>query len=107
MDRIAILKVFIDKNPNDMFSRHALALEYIKAGEHKISIDIFEHLLEIDSNYIGSYYHLGKAYECVSDQVKALLVYQTGIDVAMKLNDQHAKRELMAAYAQLQDEMEG
>ena len=107
MDRIAILRGFIDKNPNDLFSRHALALEFMKAGEFEHAIESFETLLNLDARYIGSYYHLGKAYESLLDQVKALLVYQTGIEIALKVNDQHARRELMAAYAQLQDEMEG
>ena len=106
MDRIAILSGFIEKNPADLFSCHALALEYIKAGDEKKAIALFEDILRKDATYVGSYYHLGKAYERKGDSPKALGVYQLGMDVALKINDQHARRELMAAFNQLQDEME-
>ena len=34
MNRIEILTGFLKQDPNDSFSRYALALEYVKAGQH-------------------------------------------------------------------------
>lgn len=106
MDRIAVLSGFIEKNPLDMFSRHALALEYIKLGEISKAINTFEELLTVNPEYVGSYYHLGKCYTQQGDSHKALQVYASGIQIASKVNDQHARRELMSAHDLLLDEME-
>jgi Tfp pilus assembly protein PilF len=106
MDRIAFLKDFISKNPMDLFSRHALAMEMIKLGNDVEAKSILDQILLIDSNYVGSYYHLGKVEERLGMMNDALLTYHKGIQVAMKLGDQHASRELKAALNQLRDELE-
>ena len=33
MNRVEILKGFLEQDPKDSFSRYALALEYVKAGQ--------------------------------------------------------------------------
>ncbi|MBO9659310.1 MAG: hypothetical protein J7527_10845 [Chitinophagaceae bacterium] len=98
MDRVQKLKDFLQKSPNDSFLRHALALEYIKAGEDKAAREEFEGLLANDPAYVGSYYHLAKLLERTGTTQEAVAVYETGIEQAKKAGDMHALGELRGAY---------
>ena len=42
MNRIEILKGFLEENPKDSFSRYALALEYVKLGQNDDAVQEFE-----------------------------------------------------------------
>ena len=42
MSRIDILKGFLEENPNDSFSRYAIALEYVKLGKNDDAVREFE-----------------------------------------------------------------
>ena len=106
MDRIAFLMDFIGKNPMDLFSRHALAMEMIKLGKDADAKSVLDQILLIDPNYVGSYYHLGKVEEGLGLMTDAILTYEKGIQVATDLGDLHALRELKAALNQLRDELE-
>ena len=106
MDRIVILKQFIRESPSDMFSRHALALEWIKKGDDSEAEILFNEILEKDPDYVGTYYHLGKLLERNNREEKALVIYENGMQIAEKQHDNHALRELKSAFNQLKDEME-
>lgn len=106
MERIDKLKAFIERDPDDYFSRHALALELIKVGSIKAAIEVMEALLDLNPNHTGTYLHLGKAFESISDFKAALNSYKQGID-ASKINQAaHDEMELRAALAQLEEEMD-
>lgn len=98
MDRIAKLKEFLETNPNDSFIQHALALEYVKAGDDAKAKRLFENLLAKDENYVGSYYHLGKLLERSDEKESALRWYEMGMLKAKEAGDSHAYNELQAAY---------
>jgi len=106
MDRIVILQHFISNNPGDMFSRHALALEWIKKGDDLEAEKLFKEVLDKDPAYLGTYYHLGKLVERNNKPEEALGIYEKGIQEAERQHDSHALRELKAAFNQLKDEME-
>ena len=97
MDRIEKLKLFIAQNPQDFFSMHALAMEYIKLEDDPSAKALLESILKEEPDYIGSYYHLGKLWERAGDAEKAKQVYTSGIEIARKQNDNHARGELMTA----------
>jgi predicted Zn-dependent protease len=97
MNRIDLLKAYLAKTPDDSFLRHALALELIKLKEDEKAIDLFEQLLADDPDYVGSYYHLGRALERRGDTDRAVAVYQKGMEVARRLQEDHAYRELQQA----------
>ena len=103
MDRIALLKSFIERNPSDAFCRHALAMEWVKMGDDAAAREQLETLLEADPDQTGSYYHLGKLLERQGDPEAALAVYGRGLATAQRLGDAHAARELRQAM----DELEG
>jgi Tfp pilus assembly protein PilF len=101
MEKIEKLKQFLNENPGDSFLQHALALEYVKAGEDEQAKKIFEEILARDPGYVGSYYHLAKLLERRSDIQEAIACYQKGMEEAKKAADSHAYNELRSAYEEL------
>lgn len=102
MDRIEKLKAFLADSPGDAFLQHALALEYIKAGDDAEARGLFENILRKDPAYVGSYYHLAKLLERQDDLPAAILIYETGMQEARKAGDNHAYNELMMAKEELE-----
>lgn len=103
MNRIEKLLEFLKASPGDSFLSHALALEYIKAGDEPAARQLFETLLERDPGYIGSYYHLGKLLERAGETDDALRVYEEGMGHAQTAGDRHSFNELQGARDELQD----
>jgi len=101
MDRINKLKEFLAANPGDSFLKHALALEYVKAGDAGMARSVFEELLEREPGYVGSYYHLAKLLESMGKNEEAIQCYEKGMSAAKTAGDQHAYNELRAAFDNL------
>ena len=101
MKRIEKILEFLNLQPKDNFLRHALALEYIKIGEDLKAKDLFIEILEETPDYIGSYYHLAKMLEKLQDKTAAIEWYEKGMAAAKLAKDDHAYRELQAAYEDL------
>lgn len=97
MDRIEQLRSFLARNPDDLFSRHALAMEFVKRGDDDSARQMLESVLESDPSYIGSYYHLGKLLERAGKEEAAMEVYRKGMEMAQKGGDRHAYGELNTA----------
>ncbi|MBP6455853.1 MAG: tetratricopeptide repeat protein [Chitinophagaceae bacterium] len=101
--RIEKLKYFLESSPNDCFLWHALGLEYLKIEQKTDAISCFEKVLQIDENYVGTYYHLAAAKIQLNLQ-EAILIYKKGIEIATKLKDNHAKNELQMMLDEINDE---
>ena len=101
MDRIAKLKEFLQVNPGDSFVQHALALEYVKAGDDASARRHFEELLARQPGYVGSYYHLGKLLEREGNSDEAIKVYKKGMEEAKKAGDEKNYGELRGVYEEL------
>jgi len=101
MDRIEQLQKMIEQDPEDSFLLFALAKEWSNQAEFQEAITLFLKLKEKNPDYIGCYYHLAKCYEEIDDTEAAKSVYQEGISMASRLNDQHAKSELQNALVNL------
>jgi Tfp pilus assembly protein PilF len=101
--RIDKLMAFIAINPADAFSRHALAMEYVKLGNDTAARQELETLLEKNPGYVGSYYHLGKLFERAGDMFMAADTFRRGIVVAEQSGDRHAAGELRAALLGCED----
>jgi Tfp pilus assembly protein PilF len=100
-DRISKLQEFLKVNPSDSFVQHALALEYVKLGDDAKAKTLFENLLAVNENYIGSYYHLAKLLERTKETDGAIAVYEKGMQKAKAAGDNHAYSELRSAYEDL------
>jgi Tfp pilus assembly protein PilF len=101
LDRIEKLKEFLRQYPADSFLQHALALEYIKSGDDAAGRKLFEAILENDPGYVGTYYHLAKLLERNGDNVRAIQVYEKGMEEASKAGEKHAYSELKSALEEL------
>jgi Tfp pilus assembly protein PilF len=103
MNRIEKLKEFLQNSPQDAFLQHALALEYVKIGDEQAAKNLFENIVTVTPNYVGTYYHLGKLYERLQQAQNALQAYEVGMQQAKIAKDNHAFNELQAAYEDLAD----
>lgn len=101
MDRIARLKEFLALDPGDLFSAHALALEYVKMGDDGAARAMFEGILQRDPAHTGTYYHLGRLLERSGDLEGAKGVYERGIAMAISLKENHTANELRSALEEL------
>lgn len=106
INRLDRLKALAEERPNDSFTLFALAKELEKVGEIEASLKKYYQIIEVDSKYIGTYYHLGKLLEQDNQENEALIVYEKGIQVAQDIKDLHALAELKNAYLNLQLEMD-
>lgn len=105
-NRIKQLQDFLKDDPDDNFSRFALALEYQKENRLNDALEIFSGIRKSSPDYVGVYYHLGKLYEKLDQPDNALETYKAGIAIAQQQNDQHAANELQQAKEELQIENE-
>ena|SRR6476620_7936706 len=103
MERIEKLKQYLIASPDDAFLRHALALEYIKAGNDAEARSLFEAILAHDRDYTGSYYHLGKLLERQQAFDEAIQVYEKGIEACERTGDKHALSELRMAKEEIEE----
>ena len=99
--RVEKLLEFLKATPNDCFLNHALALEYVKAGDEVSARKYFEHNLSSDAAYVATYYHLGKLLERIGEPANALKIYEQGMERAKAAKDMHSYSELQAAYEDL------
>lgn len=101
MDRISKLHEYLEASPTDSFLQHALALEYIKTGEDNKARKLFESILESDSTYVGTYYHLAKLLERTGENELAIQWYEKGMAAAKEAGDRHSYSELQTAWEDL------
>ena len=102
--RLEQLKNFLESSPNDSFILFAIAKEYEGLGMEEEALSYYLKLTDIDPNYVGTYYHLGKLYERQEQFAIAFKTYKTGMVVAQKAGDQHALSELAGAKLNLGDD---
>ena len=101
MNRINTLLIFLNDDPRDTFVLYSLAQEYTLAGSVPESRKYYLALKDIDPDYIGLYYHLGKLEESDGNYEIAKRVYTDGIAIAERIGDTHAQGELEGALAML------
>lgn len=96
-DRLKKLQAFYEDDPDDAFTRFALAQEYLKRDRVDDALTFFEDLVETDPDYVGTYYHLGKLYERLGRTDDAIDTYEQGIEVAREQRDSKNLSELQDA----------
>ena len=104
MTRKEQIQQLLATTPQDPFLRFALAKEYEKEGDDAEAIRGYEALAQDSPDYVGTYYHLGKALERVRREADAWRTYTTGMAVAKRLGEAHALTELGGARMELGDE---
>ncbi len=102
--RIETLKQFLEKDPNDSFTRYALALEYQSRGKSETAIDYLVEVIKRDLKYIPAYHQLGQIYAKLNRTTEAKETYRRGVQVAETTGDAHAKEEMTEELGELEDE---
>jgi len=101
MNRMELLKGFLEQDPKDSFSRYALALEYVKASQPEDARREFEFVRDNDPAYVATYFQLAQLYRNLGLKHEAEKTYRTGITVASKAGDGHTQSELEGALESL------
>jgi tetratricopeptide (TPR) repeat protein len=101
-NRKEMLEQFLAQDPNDSFSRYALALELEKAGEQQEAVRHFQEVIARDPSYLAAYYHLGKVLARTGHAEEARDVYRRGLDVAIASGDQRTQSEIAEALETLE-----
>jgi tetratricopeptide (TPR) repeat protein len=97
MSRIDALKGFLEEDPNDSFSRYALAMELARIADLDQAIAQFETVRNNDADYVATYYQLARTYERAGRPDDAARTYRDGIAVATRMGDSHSRDELAEA----------
>lgn len=96
----------IKANPDDSFSKFALALEFLKQDNLQRAKVLFEDVYKNEPGYLGVYYHLGKLYEQIGRMEDAKQIYSEGIEVAEQQKEHRTKKELEEALTEVNFEIE-
>lgn len=94
----------LEASPEEAFLYFAVAKEYEKLKALDKAHDYYQQLIQLDPDYVGAYYHLGKLYEQQQQPEQAIQTYEQGMQVARKVGDQHALGELAGAKLNLTDD---
>jgi tetratricopeptide (TPR) repeat protein len=97
-----MLEEFLAADPNDSFSRYALALELEKASRVDEAIAQLQEVIARDADYVAAYYHLGRLLTKAGKEEAALEIYRRGFEVANKMGDQKTRNEIQEAIEMLQ-----
>ena len=96
-ERIALLRKFIEEEPENPFNQYALAMElYEKIPEE--ACRILANLSQDKPNYLPTYFKLAHLYWDFEEWDKAQSIFERGIILASKQDDQKALRELKSAF---------
>ena len=101
MDRIAAFKDFIARAPDDPFPRYGLAMEYRAQGRFKEAVEVFEELARRAPSYVATYLMFGNTLAQLGDGPAAASAYRRGIEVCSNCGDEHTRREIESALAEL------
>ncbi len=95
--RKELLEEFVAADPNDSFSRYALALELEKAGNTPEALAQLREVLTRDPSYVATYYQLGRLLARTGGTQEACEVYHRGLEVAKQAGDQRTLSEIQEA----------
>jgi len=101
MDRIAVFRSFISRSPSDPFPRYGLAMELKGLKRLEEAREEFVQILTEFPEYVPTYLMAGGTLVELGLRGEAADIYRKGIEVAARCGDQHARRELESALAEV------
>jgi Tfp pilus assembly protein PilF len=100
--RRQMLEEFVQKKPDDSFSRYGLAMECMNGGDTAAADEHFRALLTRNPEYVPAYLMYAQMLSRetrIDDACKTLV---DGINMASRKGDQHARSEMESLLAELQ-----
>jgi tetratricopeptide (TPR) repeat protein len=101
MDRLASFRSIIARSPSDPFPRYGLAMELKSQQLHDQACAEFARILADFPSYVPAYLMAGETLRALGRAAEAAGIYEKGIEVATRVGDQHARRELESALAEV------
>jgi cytochrome c-type biogenesis protein CcmH/NrfG len=92
-----MLEEFVAQDPNDSFSRYALALELEKENKTQEALPQLREVLARDPSYVAAYFHLGRLLVQTGLIDEARDAYRRGLEKAIASGDQRARSEMQEA----------
>jgi tetratricopeptide (TPR) repeat protein len=99
--RLEALQQFLEKEPNDPFTRYAIALEYASLNDFQKAAASLEELIKSDPDYVPAYQQLGSIFARLDRKEEALKALDLGIQIAMANGDLHAAQEMKDAVEEM------
>jgi tetratricopeptide (TPR) repeat protein len=96
------LENFVAADPNDSFSRYALALELEKGDSSVEAAGALREVIARDPGYVAAYYQLGRILSRLGEIDESRSVYQRGLGAATDAKDQRAVSEIREALDMLE-----
>ena len=102
MDRLAVLRQFVEKSPADPFARYGLAMELVSRGELVEACQVFQDLVDKNPDYVATYLMFGNTLAAIGQREHAREMYRLGAEVSARRGDSHTANENRAALAALE-----
>ena len=95
------LEDFLEKNPNDAFTRYGIALECVREGDLPAAEVHFQALMRLNPDYVPGYqmYAQTLAQNDRAEEAKSILAQ--GIQAAVRSGNQHARSEMEGLLTEL------
>lgn len=97
LGRLQLLIQFTKEEPENPFNWYALALEYMNSDPGETDA-IFNQLLKSHPDYLPTYYTSAQFFAEQNQLEKAKEIFEKGIELAGKLKEEKAFKELKNAY---------
>lgn len=97
VNRIHSLLEMLINEPDDVFLNYALGIEYMTISDFKQAEIQFKKVLNLNTNYIATYYQLGKLLEAQTRIIEALEFYNIGLEKAKQVKNNKAINEFNEA----------
>jgi predicted Zn-dependent protease len=99
--RREMLEEYVDKKPDDAFSRYGLAMECVNGGDSAAADMHFRTLIENNPDYVPAYLMYAQLLVRESRVGEAKQVLSSGISAAAQKGNQHAQAEMETLLADL------
>jgi predicted Zn-dependent protease len=96
------LELFLNRNPNDAFSRYGIALECLREGDLAAAEAHFKSLLESNPDYVPGYQMYAQTLAQHNRAAEAKSLLTKGIAAAHRQGNQHARSEMEGLLDQLE-----
>ena len=102
--RLEAMEAFLAKDPDDAFTRYALALEYASVGNSERALQLLRETIERDPGYVPAHHQLGALLARLGQTNEASAVWQRGIAEARAAKNLHAAHEMQQELELLQED---
>src|SRR5262249_30565136 len=90
------IEEMLAEDPKDSFLLYGLAMEYVREGRDDKAIEYLREILTITPDYVPAYQQAGQAWPRLDKADEARQVFQSGIQAAKRLGNEHAACEMEA-----------